>query len=709
MKEKDDFDIDFTDAIEFPVRRRDFLKLSGGGIFVLFTIGDWSALAQTRQREYPSDFNAYLRIGENGRVTCFTGKIEMGQGVITSLAQELAEELDVSLESIDMIMGDTDLCPYDRGTWGSRTTRFFGPALRAAGAEARAVLLQLAAEELHTTVGMLETENGFVFVKNKTNKIAYAQLAKGKKIERHLKTEPTVKKLSDLKVIGKPVERRDAFIKVTGEAKYAGDVYFPDMLYARLLRPPAHGAELLDVDISAAKSIKGVKVVQDGELIAVLHKYPDVADIALSKIKAKFSRPQPKVNDQNIFAHLLEVAPEGETIDQSGNMGEGEKQSLHIIDKIYYNSYVAHAPIETHTSLAKFEGDRVTVWASTQSPFGVKSQVAEALGISEDAVRIITPFVGGGFGGKSPNRQSIEAARLAKLTGKPVQVMWTRAEEFFYDTFRPAAVVKIKSGFEKSGGITLWDYHVYFAGSRGATSFYNTPNHQTISYGSGWRTAKGTHPFATGAWRAPANNTNTFARESQIDIMAAQAGIDPVDFRLLNLTDKKMRRVLKAADSAFDWKKTKPSGHGYGVACGIDSGTYVCVMAEVKADKKSGQVQVLRVVAAQDMGLVINPEGAKIQMEGCVTMGMGYALTEEIQFNGGEILNRNFDSYELPRFSWLPKIETVIVKSKEAAPQGGGEPVIICMGAVIANAIFDATGARLFQLPMTPERVKAAI
>jgi CO/xanthine dehydrogenase Mo-binding subunit len=220
----------------------------------------------------------------------------------------------------------------------------------------------------------------------------------------------------------------------------------------------------------------------------------------------------------------------------------------------------------------------------------------------------------------------------------------------------------------------------------------------------------GAHPFDTGPWRAPANNTNTFARESQIDIMASKAGKDPLEFRLNNLKNERVLRVLKACADKFGWSPAKaPSNRGHGVACAIRSGAYVATMAEAEANKETGEVQVKRVVCAQDMGLVINPEGAKTQMEGCITMGLGYALTEEIHFKGGEIFDLNFDTYEIPRFSWLPKIETVLIDAPDLPPQGCGEPAIVCMGAVIANAVYDATGARLLQLPMTPERIKEAM
>ncbi|MEJ2537446.1 MAG: molybdopterin-dependent oxidoreductase, partial [Calditrichia bacterium] len=634
-----------------------------------------------------------------------------GQGVITSLAQMLADELDVSLDAVDMVMGDTDLCPWDMGTFGSMTTRFFGPPLREAAAEGRQVLLELASEHLQVPQENLVTENGMVFEKSKRRKqVTYAELTKGKKIERQVSGTVSLKKPSEFKIMGKPVTRRDALEKVTGKAKYAGDIQLPGMLYARILRPPSHDATMVSVDLSELNQVEGVQLIREKDMIAVLHKYPDVAEMALEKIKVKYDIPPSGLNDKTIFDHLLKVAPEGEVVAEGGNLKKGEKEAIAAVEETYLDGYKAHAPIEPHTATAQFEDNKVTVWPSSQTPFRAKDEVTEVLGIPPENVRIISPFVGGGFGGKTRNLQVVEAAHLAKLAGKPVQVAWSRKEEFFYDSFRPAAVVKIKSGITDTGAISFWDYHVYFAGERGSQQFYNIPNHSTLSHGSGWGGIPGAHPFATGAWRAPANNTNTFARESQIDIMAAKAGIDPLEFRLKNLTDQKMINVLKAAAEKFGWKPGKsPSGRGWGIACGTDAGTWVATIAEVAVDKQTGDVQVKRVVCAQDMGLAINPEGATIQMEGCITMGLGYALKEDIRFKGGQILDENFDTYQIPRFSWLPKIETVIIDNKNADPQGGGEPAIITMGAVIANAIFDAVGARVFQMPMTPERVIAAL
>ncbi len=708
--------LDFSDtSATLTTDRREFLKIFGGGILVLVALSESELLAQGRGggfgRQLPSDLNAFIKIGEDGRVSCFTGKIEMGQGIVTSLAQMLADELKVPLESVDMVMGDTDLCPWDMGTFGSMSTRFFGPALRAAAAEAHAVLLQLAEERLQTPAEQLKAENGAVFVKDHPEKKAtYAELTEGKRIERKLDKKAALESVSEFTVMGKPTLRRDAMDKVTGKAKYAADIRVPGMLSAAILRPPAHGAKLQSVDTSEAERLPGIHIVKEGDMVAALHEHPDIAASALSMVKAQFDQAQAEVDDKTIFDHLLKVAPKGRTVASKGDLKRGAELASEVIEATYLNSYVSHAPMEPHAALAQIEGDKITVWASTQNPFGLKEELARQLKMDSAKIRVITPFVGGGFGGKTNNQQAIEAAILAKTIGKPVQVAWNRAEEFFYDTFRPAAVVKIRSGVDGDGRIVLWDYHVYFAGERGAQQFYDVPNHATVTCGSGWGTEPGTHPFMTGAWRAPGNNTNTFARESQIDMMAAKAGADPVDFRLKNLTDKRIIGVLKTAAEKFGWApKNAPSGRGFGVACGTDAGAFVAWIAEVEVDKTSGKIQVKRVVCAQDMGIVINPEGAKIQMEGCITMGLGYALAEEIRFKGGEVHDLNFGSYKLPRFSWLPQIETVLVDDQDLSPQGGGEPAIIGMGAVLANAVFDATGARLFQLPMTPKRVKEAI
>jgi nicotinate dehydrogenase subunit B len=695
------------------INRRSFVKLLGGGIFIFFqpwNTLDLLGLSTEQRRSLTTDYNSFLQIAEDGTVSCFTGKIEMGQGVITSLAQIMADELNIMLEKVKMVMGDTDLCPYDAGTWGSQTTQTFGPAMRAAAAEARTVLTGLAAEKLGVPVSQLEVMDGIVTdIENPKNRVTYAQLVKGRKLEKYLDVKPAVEDFTKFTYVGKPYKHSDAKLKVTGQAKYTGDLKLPGMVFARILRPPSHGAKLSLVDVSEAENIKGTQIVRDGDFIAVLNENHDLVDEAIIRIKAEYSFNELKVNDKNLYDRMVGADSKVNIVRTSGDLEVGSQLSDNIFESEFHDPYLAHTSIETHTALAKLEGDKMTVWASTQSPFGLQDGIVRELGFPREKVRVIVPFVGGGFGGKGAYRQGVEAARLAKLSGKPVMLVWSRDEEFFFDTFHPAGVIRIKSGIDKSGMIKLWDYSLYYGGTRGSDTIYDVPNAKTTSYSQN-PDATIIHPFGTGAWRAPNNNANTFARESQIDIMASAASIDPLEFRLKNLKDEKMIDCWKAVADKFGYIPGKtPSGRGIGMACGTDAGTWVALMAEIKVDRSTGNVQVVRVACAQDMGLCVNPQGALIQMEGCITMGLGYALTEEVQFDGGNVHNRGFDTYNIPRFSWVPEIDCAILDRKDKPPKGGGEPAIIAVGAIIANAIFDATGARMYRMPMTPARVLEAL
>ncbi len=690
--------------------RREFMKVLGPGIYILFSAGDFIFAQQPGARGYPEDFNAYLRIGGDGRVTCFSGKIEMGQGIIASLAQMLAEELEVPYESVSMVMGDTKLCPWDAGTNGSRSIKYFGPALRAAGAEAREVLIQLAAERLKIPRERLAAKDAVVFDRSSPGtKVGYGLLAKGKTIERHLDQKPSLKPPSAFTVCGKSLPRADFEDKVKGKAQFAGDIRLPGMLYGKVLRPPAHGARLKEVRADAVKEIRDARVLKEGDFIGVVHPLPDMAEKALALLKPVYEIPEAAVDNDSIYGQLLSAEARDNVIEQKGDLEEGVRAAAIRFEESYFTPYVAHAATETHSAVADAREDNATVWVGTQRPFGANEEIARAIGLAPDRVRVITPFVGGGFGGKSQVGQAVQAARLSKMAGCPVQVVWTREEEFFYDAFQPAAVVKIASGLNTSNRITFWDYHVLFAGERSSQNIYDVPNVKTVSRGSSFG-GGGPHPFGTGAWRGPGSNTNIFARESHIDIMAAKAGVDPLEFRLRNLADKRMIRVVEAAAGKFGWKPGKtPGGRGQGMACLDYLGTYVAAMAQISVDRSSGRIRVERIVHAQDMGPVINPAGARIQIEGAITMGLGYCLSEEIHFKGGAIESLDFGSYQIPRLSWVPAIESVLIDNAEIAPSGCGEPPIVGMGAMIANALFDATGIRMNQLPLAPQKVRAKL
>jgi isoquinoline 1-oxidoreductase len=575
------------------------------------------------------------------------------------------------------------------------------------------VLTDLAAERLGVPRKALTVEDGVVYVAADRNRnISYGALAMGQAITHTVEEEAVLRSVQEFTVMGESPVRLDGIEKVTGEAVFAGDVRLPGMLYARIVRPPAHGARMTRLDLSKAEAEPGVFVVNQRGLAAVLSPDPERTERALRLVRVDFDVPEPTVDTESIFDSIVRSAPAPETMDADGDLTVGRQQAAQVFDATYYNSYVAHAPIEPHTAVAEVKEGKVTVWSSTQAPFTQQETIAREIGLSPENVRVITPYVGGGFGGKVGGHQAVEAAKLALATGKPVQVAWTRAEEFFYDTFRPAAVLKVVSGIDDDGTMTLWDYQVWGAGSRGSEMFYDVPNRSVRVYGEWMRAPDGMHPFAVGAWRAPAANSNRFAVEQQIDMMASAAGIDPLEFRLKNTTDPRMVSLLEAVAEATGWESAvspRRTGRGRGLACGVDAETYVAHVADVTVDSNTGVVEVDRVVCVQEMGVVVNPDGARMQMEGCIAMGLGYVFSEEIRFEGGKILDTNFDTYHLARFSQTPEIETVLVANDALPPKGGGEPAIINMGAVIANAIYDATGTRLYRLPMTPERVLQAI
>lgn len=697
--------------------RREALKVLGAGIIVC---GFAPSVANADQLP-----NGWLQIGPDGLITLYTNKTELGQGITTALAQIAAEELDAPLTSMRVVTGDTDLCFWvtdPNETWGSLTISDFGPGLRTAATRARALLIKIAAEQLALPESRLFTRDGYVIDQQDENiRVSYATLAGSGTIDRPLPPIVPVQDPATFTICGRPAIRIDAVEKVTGAARYAGDISLPGMLYARILRPPAHGATLTGPpDTTQAELIPGVQVVRT-PLVAVLHPYPEVAEQALALVTAQYNLPAPGPSDQTIHDYILAHPPGQSSMFPTwsgGNLTLGESQAVLRRDLTYYTPFVAHAPMEPHAAVASYENGSVTVWASTQAPFHTQSDVAGALGLSTANVHVVTPYVGGAFGGKAyNNQQAVEAAQLSRAVGRPVNVTWTRKEEFFYDRFQPPCLVTVRAGLNASQQICLWDSKAYFTSSYAMTrnGIYNIPNHRTRFYGS-WSNVTNL-PFVTGQkcpWRAPGNNAFTFARESHIDALAAAAGLDPVEFRLRHLQSDRARNVLTRAAEAFGWQPgRRPSGRGFGVACGQNGDSshevYAAVIVALSVDLATGAITVDRMLSAVDCGRVINPDGVRQQMEGSLMMGLGYSLSEELHFQVPTITDLNFDTYGIPRFSWMPQLETVIVANETLAPMGCGEPPIVAVGGAVANAFFDATGLRATRLPITPERVLALL
>jgi isoquinoline 1-oxidoreductase len=709
----------------FSFDRREFIKTFGLGI--LFVVPLSRALGQEQDesgRGRPNnnsanDIGAWIHIDETGVVTAFTGKVEFGQNIRTSLTQAVAEELHVPVESVRVVMGDTELVPFDMGTFGSRTTPTMAPQLRKAAAAAREMLIAMAAEELKLPSSDLRLVNARFENHDQTKTLTLAEVAQGRKLVKVIPEDIATTKAADWTIAGKSLTKVDAADFVTGRHRYTSDIKREGMLYGKIVRPTTLNATLRSANTKAAEAISGVKVVVDGNFIGVAAPDPQTATSAAALVavdwqSANHSNGQP--SNAELFDLLLKPVSERRGGGEGGGRGARPRGSiadgLAIADKklaqTYTVEYIAHAPLEPRAAVAEWKGDKLTVWTGTQRPFGVRGELAEAFHISEDKVRVIVPDTGSGYGGKHTGECAVEAARLARAAGAPVKLVWTREEEFTWAYFRPAGVIEIKSGVKSDGTITAWEFHNYNSGSSGIQTKYDIPNHDI-------RFHQSNSPLRQGSYRGLAATANHFARESHMDELADAVKMDPLEFRLKNTKDLRMRDVLQAAAKAFGWGKTKPvNGHGFGpgfgLACGFEKGGYLATCAEIAIEKEPrarnmAKVRIVRIVEAFECGAVVNPLHLKNQIEGAIVQAVGGALFEAIRFANGKILTAHFADYRLPRFSDTPLIEVVLVDRKDLPSAGSGETPIVGLAPAVANAIFHATGVRLTSLPLAPKGI----
>jgi CO/xanthine dehydrogenase Mo-binding subunit len=695
----------------FDLARRDFFKFLGAGVLVIFALKP-IALAQEsggnrRQRgeSLPKEIDAWLHIGENGTVTVYTGKVEVGQNIRTSLAQAVAEELHVSINKIELVMGDTEMTPYDMGTFGSRTTPTMNLQLRRAAAAARDVLIGLAARELKTDEKQLIAIEGKIRDSRSDRSVEYAALLKGQQLTESLPAEDPLIPAVEWKVAGQSTPKVDGRAFVTGQHRYPSDQKLPNMLYGKVLRAPAFDAKLVSADTAPAEQM-GAVVVRDGNFVGVAAQSSKLAETALKAIRVEWkSEPQP--SSKELFDYLRKDTKAGNDPTGDGdshNTGSVEQalaSADHKLKQTYTVSYIAHVPLEPRAALAKWDDDKLTVWTGTQRPFGVRGELAEAFRIPEERVRVLMPDTGSGYGGKHTGEAAIEAARLSRAAKRPVKVMWTREEEFSWAYFRPAGVIDVVSGVRNDGTITAWEFHNYNSGSAGIRTYYDIPNQRIVFH-------EVRSPLRQGSYRALASTANHFARESHMDGLAHAVKMDPLEFRLKNLKDERLRAVFQAAAKQFGWGASKTAGQGFGMGGGFEKLGNIATFAEVHVDGKSGDVRVIRVVSAFECGAIVNPDGLRNQVEGSNVQGLGGALFEAIQFENGKILNGRLSHYRVPRFSDVPKLETVLLDRKDLPSAGAGECPMIGLAPAIANAIFDATGKRLCGLPLVPDGLRAA-
>jgi isoquinoline 1-oxidoreductase len=701
----------------FDLDRRDILKVFGGG--VLITLVPAHVQAQQKGQRgrgggtggSQQQIGGWLHIAEDGQISLYCGKTEVGQNVRTSVTQAAAEELRVKPEAIRVILADTDLVPDDGGTSGSQSTPRTVPQIRRVGVAARELLLDLAADQLKVDRATLTIENGNITHAASNKKLSYGDLTKGQKLTKEVSGSIAVTPTDKWQVLGTSTPKATARAIVTGQHGFASDIQLDGMLFGKVLRPKSLDAKLLSLDAKETEALPSVTVVRDGNFVGVAAPTLFEAEQALAKIKAEWSPSEHQSTSQSIFADLKRSG-------RGSSANDGLEAALiaaeHRLDATYNIAYIAHAPLEPRVGVAQWQDGKLTVWTGTQQPFRVRSDLARAFNLADDKVRVIVPDAGAGYGGKHTVDTTIEAARLAKAAGKPVKIVWTREEEFTWAYFRPAGVIDVRAGMSKDGKLTSWDFHNYNSGQSAVRALYDIPLQRSEFHQSN-------SPLRQGSYRALASTANNFARESHINELAHMAGIDPLEFRLKNLKDERLRAVLEAAAAKFGWQSAEgnalrgvPSAsakgttprHGYGLACGSEKGSYVATCAEVAADPSSGKIRVVRAVTAFECGAVLHPDNLKNQIEGAVIQGIGGALFEEIEFERGQIQNGRFSDYRVPRFRDTPELETVLVNRPDLAPIGAGETPIIAIAPAIAAAVFQATGIRPRSLPMSASGVK---
>jgi nicotinate dehydrogenase subunit B len=676
-----------------------FDKLPDGLVTVV--ADDAGPAAGPGQGRWGGPDDAWVHVGADGSVTAFTGKVEAGQGTRTALGLLVAEELAVPSASVQVVMGNTDVSPFDMGTFGSRSMPFAAPPLRAAAAAAREVLREAAADRFGIPAARLTVADGIVAGPDGAPSIGYSELLAG--VRRVEKVPP-----------GRPVTPPPAWRSaghaaraaggagvVTGVKRFPADLRADGMLHGCVLRPPAFGATLRSADTAPAAALPGVSVCEDGEFIGVVAPTSAAARRGVAAIEAAWDRsPQPGPDELAGYLRSHPIDGEGfsaEFLHEEGDVDAALAAGPVRLDAQYTAAYIAHAPLEARSAVAAWRDGHLTVWTGTSTPFRARRELAEALGLPESRVHLIVPDYGGGFGGKHGSTVAAEAARLSRSAGCPVKVQWNRHEEFHWGYLRPAALIDIAGSVDASGELTGWAHRNVNSGAAGILSPYRIP-HQRIEY------QPALSPLPQGSYRALAATANTFARESHIDELAHEIGADPLEFRLRHLPDDRLADVLAAAAGRLDrplGPAGRPGGTGAGIACGMEKGGRVATGAEVSVGG-DGTLRIDRLVTAFDCGAIVNPDNLANQIEGAVMMGLGGALFEAIDFADGQIRNASLAQYRVPRLADLPEVEVVLVDRPDQPSAGGGETPIIAVAPAIANAIFSACGTRLRDMPLAP-------
>jgi nicotinate dehydrogenase subunit B len=663
-----------------PAGERDFFAVLPDGLVALAAAarpepaGGWATCSE-----------AWLHLGADASVTGFSGKVDVGQGNGGAFAALIAEELRLPLEAVRLVLGDTDLCPYDLGTFGSRSMPDAAPLLARAAAAARVALLELASERLGVATELLEVADGAIRSAD-GRQTGYPELLRGQR-RLVIASGEARTPAAEWRLAGTPFRRRDRTGLVTGMVRFPSDLTLPGALAGAVLKPPTVGALL-----RSAAAQTGASVLSEGGFVGAVAPDDAAARSLLEDVEAQWERqPQPRESELAAYlrAHPVEETGWGEPVSfEHGDVERAFTAAPIRLEHTYTTAYIAHAPLESAAALAAWDGERLTVWVGTQRPFAVREQLAAELGLDEDDIRVIAPTAGGAFGGKHTAQAAVEAARLARSRGRPVKVRWSHGDQFRYGYARPAAVIDVRSAASEDGVLLAWDFLNVNAGPAGIASPYRCGavriRHQPAD-----------SPLPQGSYRALAATANHFARESHLDELAGRVGVDAVEFRLRHLEDERLAAVLSTAAERAGWSGR---ASGVGIAAGVEKEARVATCAEVRIE--AGEIAVTRIVTVLDCGAVVDPANLVSQVEGATLMGLGGALFESLHFDGGEISNASLANYRVPRFRDVPKIDVVLLNQPDIAPTGAGETPIVAVAPAIANAVYAATGERLRSLPL---------
>ncbi len=685
-----------------PAGEREYFDLLGGGLVALQPPRDRAPPGPGGWQ--PPHGGAWLHIGIDGRVRAFSGKVEVGQGTRTALALVVAEELRVPVGRVELVMGDTDLCPWDIGTFGSRSMPDAAPALASAAARALGELRAIAAARLECDPSEVDADEGEVWLAGRSPAISYGELVAGERRLVSADGQTAPGRPTGWSRAGRATIDPLAEEYVTGERRFGSDLSRPGMLHGAILWPPTHGARIRSLgDLPPPEG--EARVVREGEFVGAVAGSAGAARALLRQLPVEWTASQ-LPGEAEIEGYLRSHPSTGDEWDReedaAGDVDAAFAAAPVRLEATYRSAYVAHVPLEPHCALAEWTGDRATIWVGTQTPFRVRSEAARALGVPETDVRVIVPPTGSGFGGKHGGAVAIAAARLARAAGRPVRVAFDREEEFRHGYFRPMSLVDVRAAVDRSGRLVAWEFFNVNGGSASLLGPYRVPNRRV-------RNVLADSPLPQGSYRALAANPNTFARESAVDELARASGLDPLAFRERNLDDPRLLRVLYRAAERAGWAtRTQCPGRGWGLAAGYEKGGRIATIAEVSVDGDR-RLRVERLVSAFEAGAIVHPDNLRSQVEGAHGMALGGALFEAVHFTSAGVKNARLSEYRVPRFLDLPRIEVDLVDDREFPSAGAGESPMIAVAPAIANAIFDATGVRCRSLPLVPEgRVPSA-